>query len=199
MTARERRLMSDYEQVRKDFAGHKNIIVTPVGNEPPEKYHITYFVNGIYLLPDGRIETQGRHEVEITLHADYPRYKPICKILTPIWHPNFRDGQICIGDIWGAGESLSDIIINIGDMIQYKSWNSYSPLSPMRLNGQWKTSICSRSEILTFILQITLLQKMKLKLIFSMGVATRLKIRLLRAKLPVKPHPMSVRFLHPLP
>lgn len=129
MTARERRLISDYEQVRKDFAGHKNIIVTPVGNEPPEKYHITYFVNGIYLLPDGRIETQGRHEVEITLHADYPRYKPICKILTPIWHPNFRDGQICIGDIWGAGESLSDIIINIGDMIQYKSWNSYSPLS----------------------------------------------------------------------
>ena len=129
MTARMRRLASDYDQVKKDFAGHKNIIVTPIGEEPPEKYHVTYFVNGIYLLPDGRIETLGRHEVEITLHADYPRYKPICKILTPIWHPNFRDGQICIGDIWGAGESLSDIIINIGDMIQYKSWNSYSPLS----------------------------------------------------------------------
>lgn len=128
MTARMRRLASDYAQIKKDFAGHKNIIVTPIGDEPPEKYHVTYFVNGIYLLPDGRIETLGRHEVEITLHADYPRYKPICKILTPIWHPNFRDGQICIGDIWGAGESLSDIIINIGDMIQYKSWNSYSPL-----------------------------------------------------------------------
>lgn len=129
MTARMRRLASDYEEIKKNFAGHKNIIVTPVGDEPPEKYHITYFVNGIYLLPDGKIETLGRHEVEITLHADYPRYKPICKILTPIWHPNFRDGQICIGDIWGAGESLTDIIINIGDMIQYKSWNSFSPLS----------------------------------------------------------------------
>lgn len=129
MNARMRRLVSDYEQVKKDFAGHQNIIVTPVGEEAPEQYHITYFVNGIYLLPDGRIETLGRHEVDITLHADYPRYKPICKISTPIWHPNFRDGQICIGDIWGAGESLSDIIINIGDMIQYKSWNSYSPLS----------------------------------------------------------------------
>lgn len=127
--ARMRRLASDYEEVKKNFAGHKNIIVTPVGDEPPEKYNVTYFVNGIYLLPDGKIETLGRHEVEITLHADYPRYKPICKILTPIWHPNFRDGQICIGDIWGAGESLSDIIVNIGDMIQYKSWNSYSPLS----------------------------------------------------------------------
>ena len=129
MTARMRRLASDWEQVRKDFTGHKYIIVTPIGEQPAEKYHVTYFVNGIYLLPDGRIETLARHEVEITLHADYPRYKPICKILTPIWHPNFRDGQICIGDIWGAGESLSDIIINIGDMIQYKSWNSYSPHS----------------------------------------------------------------------
>jgi ubiquitin-protein ligase len=124
-----RRIAADWEQVQKDFAGHKNIMITPVGGEPPEKYHITYFLNGIYLLPDGRIETLGRHEVEIILHADYPRYKPICKILTPIWHPNFRDGQICIGDIWGAGESLSDIIVNIGDMIQYKSWNSTSPLS----------------------------------------------------------------------
>ena len=129
MTARMRRLASDWEQVKKDFTGHKNITVTPIEGQPPEKYHVTYFVNGIYLLPDGRIETLGRHEIEISLHADYPRYKPICKILTPIWHPNFRDGQICIGDIWGAGESLSDIIINIGDMIQYKSWNSYSPLS----------------------------------------------------------------------
>ena len=129
MTARMRRIASDWEQVRKDFAGHKNIIVTPVGPEPPEKYHVTYFVNGIYLLPDGRVETLARHEIEITLHAEYPRYKPLCRILTPIWHPNFRDGQICIGDIWGAGESLTDIIVNIGDMIQYKSWNSFSPLS----------------------------------------------------------------------
>lgn len=124
-----RRLAFEYEEIKRVFAGHRNIIVTPIGDEPPEKYHVTYFVNGIYLPPDGRIETLGRHEVEIELHADYPRYKPICKILTPIWHPNFKDGQICIGDIWGAGESLSDIIINIGDMIQYKSWNSFSPLS----------------------------------------------------------------------
>jgi ubiquitin-protein ligase len=124
-----RRLISDYEQVKKDFTGNRYIVVTPLGEEPPERYHVTYFVNGIYMLPDKSVVMLGRHEVEITLHTEYPRYRPVCKILTPIWHPNFRDGQICIGDIWGAGESLSDIIINIGDMIQYKSWNSFSPLS----------------------------------------------------------------------
>ena len=129
MNARMRRIASDYEQIKKDFANHKNIVVEPIGEEPAEKYRVTYYVNGIYLLDDGRIETLGKHIVIITLHAEYPRYKPICTIATPIWHPNFRDGQICIGDIWGAGESLSDIIVNIGDMIQYKSWNSFSPLS----------------------------------------------------------------------
>lgn len=128
MTARMRRLASDWEQVKKDFEGHKYIVVTPIGPEPAEKYHVTYFVNGLYLKADKTPQILNRHEVEINLHADYPRYKPLCSIQTPIWHPNFRDGQICIGDIWGAGESLSDIIINIGDMIQYKSWNSFSPL-----------------------------------------------------------------------
>lgn len=129
MNARMRRIASDYEQIKKNFSNHKNIVVEPIGEEPVEKYRVTYYVNGIYLLEDGRIETLGKHIVIITLHAEYPRYKPICTIATPIWHPNFRDGQICIGDIWGAGESLCDIIVNIGDMIQYKSWNSFSPLS----------------------------------------------------------------------
>lgn len=129
MNARMRRITSDSEQIKKTFENHKNIIVEPIGPEPAEKYRVTYYINGIYLLDDGRIETLGKHIVIITLHSDYPRYKPICTIATPIWHPNFRDGQICIGDIWGAGESLSDIIVNIGDMIQYKSWNSFSPLS----------------------------------------------------------------------
>lgn len=129
MNARLRRIAADYEEIKKNFDGHKNIIVEPIGFEPAEKYKVTYYINGIYLKEDNKIETLNKHTITITLHSEYPRYKPICTIETPIWHPNFRDGQICIGDIWGAGESLSDIIINIGDMIQYKSWNSFSPLS----------------------------------------------------------------------
>lgn len=129
MNARLRRITADYEEIKKNFNGHKNIIVEPIGPEPAEKYKITYYINGIHLDGEGKVQTLNKHVVMITLHSEYPRYKPICTIETPIWHPNFKDGQICIGDIWGAGESLSDIIVNIGDMIQYKSWNSFSPLS----------------------------------------------------------------------
>ena len=129
MNARLRRIAADYEEIKKKFSNHKNIIVEPIGPEPAEKYKVTYYIKGLYLKEDGTVEIFNKHVVIITLHSEYPRYKPICTIETPIWHPNFKDGQICIGDIWGAGESLCDIIINIGDMIQYKSWNSFSPLS----------------------------------------------------------------------
>ncbi len=104
MNARMRRVASDWEQLRKDFANHPYIKVTPMGGEPPERYHVTYFVNGIFLLPDGSVQTQARHDVEITLHAEYPRYKPLCKILTPIWPefpgwPNLHWGYLGRGRI----------------------------------------------------------------------------------------------------
>jgi len=47
---------------------------------------------------------------------------------TPIWHPNIGD-YICIADHWAAGETLADIIVHIGDMIQYKIYNTASPVN----------------------------------------------------------------------
>lgn len=129
MSARLRRLEADYRQIQQDFNNHRYITVTPIGSLPPERYHVVYQVNGVFLKDDQTIENIKRHEIDIILHSDYPRFKPVVKIQTPIFHPNFNDGQVCIGDIWGAGETLSDIIVNIGNMIQYQSWNSYSPLS----------------------------------------------------------------------
>ena len=48
MAGKNAQTASDYAQV-KDFAGHKNIIVTPIGEEPPENIIYTFW-NSIYLL-----------------------------------------------------------------------------------------------------------------------------------------------------
>jgi len=37
--------------------------------------------------------------------------------------------DICIGDFWAPGETLADIIYQIGEMIQYKNYNVTSPLN----------------------------------------------------------------------
>lgn len=45
---------------------------------------------------------------------------------TMIRHPNIGK-YISIGDVRGAGETLMDIIVQIGDMIQYRIYNPKSP------------------------------------------------------------------------
>jgi ubiquitin-protein ligase len=48
---------------------------------------------------------------------------------TPVFHPNFDDASVCIGDFWAASEGLDDLIIRIGRMIAYQEYNTRSPLN----------------------------------------------------------------------
>jgi len=129
MSARLRRLASDYENLKLEFARHPHIDIEPIAGDPPDKYLVTYKIKGFKLdEKTGKPVLTNRHQVEVYLHAAYPREKPRCQMKTPIFHPNFRF-QVCIGDYWGAGERLTDIIIQIGDMIQYKNYNPKSPLN----------------------------------------------------------------------
>jgi len=129
MHPRLRRLAADYDKIRTEFAGHPYIDVEPVRGNPPERYRVTYRVRGIRELDSGKRPIyQDMHVATIYLHSGYPREKPKCTLETPIWHPNFGS-YICIGDHWGAGETLMDVIVQIGDMIQYKSYNPKSPLN----------------------------------------------------------------------
>ncbi|MGE5417188.1 MAG: ubiquitin-conjugating enzyme E2 [Acidobacteriota bacterium] len=129
MNARTRRLMADYLKIQDEFTGHPNIKVLPLEGEPPTRYLISYYLKGIRW--DNRLQRPVEtdfHQAEIYLHRDYPRLKPRCIMKTEIFHPNFGD-WICVGDYWAAGETMADIIIRIGEMIQYQKYNNKSPVN----------------------------------------------------------------------
>ena len=129
MNARLRRLYADYQQVRDEFAGHPFIDVEPMRGNPPEVYRVHYHVKGLELdQATNRPRVRTEHVVTIYLHSEYPREKPKCVLETPIFHPNFG-AYICIDDYWAAGETVADVIIQIGEMIQYQSYNPKSPLN----------------------------------------------------------------------
>lgn len=67
--------------------------------------------------------------MEVNLSLGYPRRAPQCRMLTPVFHPNFDDSMVCIGDFWAASEGLDDLIIRIGRMIAYQEYNTKSPLN----------------------------------------------------------------------
>ncbi len=71
-----------------------------------------------------------RHEVKIRLPLGYPREKPLCTPLTPIFHPNIKD-YYCIQDYWAKSQPLIDTIAKIADMIQYRTYNPASPLDAL--------------------------------------------------------------------
>lgn len=125
--------------MKEEFSCHPYISFDYEGEQvPPERYFV-YFKNikGLRLVnnPAGdkkELEIIREHKIEIYLHSDYPRLKPQSNILTEIFHPNFRmasPNDICIGDYWASGETLVDIVYQIGDMITYQSYNVTSPLN----------------------------------------------------------------------
>ena len=127
--ARLRRLQADWQKVQAEFTGHPYITVEPIGPaNPPDRYRVTYRVKGLWRDAQGNIRVRDVHRAEIYLHTDYPREKPKCVMLDPVWHPNFGS-YICIGDHWAAGETLVDVIYQIGEMLTYQEYNPKSPLN----------------------------------------------------------------------
>ena len=128
MTPRLRRLISDFQALSRDFNGHPQIAVVPIEGDPPERYRVEYRLTGLVInTTENRIERRDFHEIELYLSADYPRVKPTATPITPVFHPNIRR-VVCIGDHWAAGETLSDVVIKIGHMIQFLDYNLASPL-----------------------------------------------------------------------
>jgi ubiquitin-protein ligase len=126
---RIRRLKLDYEQLVKRLAGWPLIRIAGTAGLPPEIYRFQYLVRGLYVAADGSILERNEHLLEVNLSLGYPRRAPQCRMLTPVFHPNFDDSSVCIGDFWAASESLDDLIIRIGRMIAYQEYNTKSPLN----------------------------------------------------------------------
>jgi len=126
---RTRRLLLDHQTLTSRLADWPLIQVSGTAGMPPEIYRFTYNLRGLYVAPSGEILERAVHLLEVNLSLGYPRRAPQCRMLTPVFHPNFDESMVCIGDFWAASEGLDDLIIRIGRMITYQEYNTKSPLN----------------------------------------------------------------------
>jgi len=126
---RTRRLMLDEETLQHLLQGWPLIQITGKAGIPPEIYRFTYNLRGLYVSGSGEILERDSHVLEVNLTLGYPRRAPQCRMLTPVFHPNFDDSMVCIGDFWAASEGLDQLVIRIGRMITYQEYNTRSPLN----------------------------------------------------------------------
>ncbi|UCH95801.1 MAG: hypothetical protein JSV88_02855 [Candidatus Aminicenantes bacterium] len=128
MSVRLKRLYADSVRISQIFSENPYISVISATGTPPEKYEIEFRIKGLE-QKGSEVVSKDRHLVEIALPYHYPREAPKCRMLTPIFHPNIAPHTVCIGDHWSAGESLADLIVRIGEMICFQSYNIKSPLN----------------------------------------------------------------------
>ena len=117
------------QELSKSFSDDPQITVVPVDGTPPEKYEITYHVEGLHKSDDGGVEKAGNHTIVITIPFGYPHFPPSCKPKSPIFHPDFDPAAICIGDFWEKNRSITELIAHIGEMITgsyYSTTNAFN-------------------------------------------------------------------------
>lgn len=128
LSPRQRRLAAEADELLNRFTGHRYISVQPVGAHPPERYQVIYALPGLVTDQFNNLQVTNQHLVHISLPGGYPREKPYCSCDSAVFHPNFGS-YICIADFWSPSQSVLDVIIQIGDMLQYKLYNVRSPLN----------------------------------------------------------------------
>ncbi len=146
MSVRDKRLANDYEELKNLVANSLGVLemISKEGN-PPYKYVIEYRCRGIEKLQGNEPVFKNNHRVEIALGNNYPREQPAAKFLTPMFHPNvYSDLRICLGSYWTLTETLPELVIRIGKIIQYQSdiTNLGSPANSTAKN--WAASNNSR-------------------------------------------------------
>ena len=125
---RLRRLQADHQNLVEFVRLHPRLRLIQAVGDPPEQYQIEYRIKSLRQIGDDLQEIKS-HLVEISLPRNYPRTPPLCRMLTPVFHPNIAPHAICVGDHWSAGEPLKSIVARIGEMLAYQSYNVKSPLN----------------------------------------------------------------------
>jgi ubiquitin-protein ligase len=129
MSLRVKRLQNEYGRLRELFGDHPRIRVTAVGGDPPDRYRVDYMIRGLERHQDGRLIVRDRHVMEITLPVEYPRMPAMCRMMSPVFHPNIDMFSVCTSDFHAAQETLSDLIVRVGQMIAFQKHNVKSPLN----------------------------------------------------------------------
>jgi len=127
-TVRLRRLQSDFERLTDLARRHPRLTIVQAVGEPPDRYQIKYRVRSLRKT-GADLSLVDDHLVEISLPTAFPRTPPLCRMLTPVFHPNIAPHAICIGDHWSPGETLSSLVIRIAEMLAFQSYNTRSPLN----------------------------------------------------------------------
>ena len=112
-----KQLETIFKEINDRFRTHRFISIKPGDGDPPERYEVTYTISGLHQNKNKEVHEAKHHSIAITIPFGFPHFPPNCKPISPIFHPDFDQAAICIGDFWNKDSTLPDLIFHIGQMI----------------------------------------------------------------------------------
>jgi ubiquitin-protein ligase len=112
-----KQLETIFKEINDRFETHRYISIKPGDGDPPERYDVTYHITGLHQNKNKEVHEAKHHSITITIPFGFPHFPPNCKPISPIFHPDFDQAAICIGDFWNKESTLPDLIFHIGQMI----------------------------------------------------------------------------------
>lgn len=125
-----RRIQKDFQELLYSLRNNTNVYFMNDLNNPLENIS---FLNNFTIILKGPSNTpydDGKFKLHIVVPNDYPFKPPSIKMLTPIFHPNIKDKEICLDilkDNWKPSYNLLKILESLYDLL--KNPNSNNPLS----------------------------------------------------------------------
>lgn len=140
MNPRQKRLDADYRELKEIYANDKSVEIIALGPAPSDKYRIVYRVPALHVNQAGQPTRVTTTVVDIELPIGYPKVAPVARTVAGdvVFHPNFNEAKICLMDNWFPTTQITDLVREIGDMLQWKKYNIKSPLNAIA--AEWSQS-----------------------------------------------------------
>lgn len=112
-----KQLEAIFREINEHFSQNRYVSIKPGEGDPPERYEVTYTISGLHQNKKNEVVEASQHTIAITIPFGFPHFPPNCKPISPIFHPDFDQAAICIGDFWKKESTISELIAHIGHMI----------------------------------------------------------------------------------
>ncbi|MDR3631231.1 MAG: hypothetical protein P4L42_12950 [Desulfocapsaceae bacterium] len=112
-----KQLEAIFKEISDRFKSNPYITVQPKEGSPPDSYEVIYSITGVQQDKNKEIHEVKSHTIAITIPFGFPHFPPNCKPISAVFHPDFDQAAICIGDFWDKDSTIPDLIIHISHMI----------------------------------------------------------------------------------
>ena len=133
--AQRARIEAEWHGLRRSFAFHPFVRVTPVAGEPPSEFEVKYSIQTLGSDSNGELTYLDHCVLFIAVPANFPHGPPVLRSAVSLFHPNATGDSIVLTPAWNpATTSLTDVVTRCGQLLAYQVLDPSAVVNPAAMD-----------------------------------------------------------------